>query len=224
MKPRKALEVVATPDGGELVLWRRDDVFEIHVDGLELMSSRAHGSEEALAQLACGALPKAPRVLIGGLGFGFTTRAALDVLPPDARVTVAEFFAAVESWNRDLVGHLARHPLADRRLRVEIADVKAVIDRAPAAFDAILLDVDNGPEAFTLASNRRLYGAAGLASIRRALAPGGVLAVWSASPDMGFVQHLSRAGFTAACGRTAYARAGSKGGRHTIFLGTAPRS
>src|SRR6185295_8122211 len=127
MKPRTAIEVVATPDGGELVLWRRDDVYEIQVDGLELMSSRAHGSEEELARLTCTGLPRAPRVLIGGLGFGFTARAALDALPQDARVTVAEFFSAVVAWNRERVGHLARHPLADPRLHVEVGDVQEII-------------------------------------------------------------------------------------------------
>lgn len=220
MRPLRILDHVITPDGRELVLYGRDDgFFVIRLDGWELMSSRAHGSEEALAHLALEALGgrRAPRVLVGGLGMGFTLRATLKYAAADAAVTVAEVFPAVVAWNRGPLGKLARHPLDDPRVKVEEDDVAAVLGANPGAFDIVLLDVDNGPEAFTLDSNRRLYDPRGLAVIHQALAPGGVLAVWSADREPWFDRHLRRAGFAVESRRVA-ARGCGKGPRHTIFL------
>jgi spermidine synthase len=202
------------------VLSRRGDVFHIHVDRYELMASRAHGSEEELARLAIAALGRrpAPRVLIGGLGMGFTVRAALDALSeqPQATIEVAEVFPAVVAWNRGPLAALAREPLADSRVSVVEADVGDVIASAAGRYDAILLDVDNGPEALTLDSNRRLYAPAGLRQLHAALAPRGVLAVWSTDDDPRFAYRLDEIGFTAET-RRVRARAG-RGARHVVFV------
>jgi len=218
MKPQQMLGRVATPDGHELVLYARDGVYSIRVNGLELMSSRAHGSEEALANFV---LPKVqgrePRVLIGGLGMGYTLRAVLDVVPASAQVTVVEIFPAVVAWNRGDLAHLAGKPLEDSRVAVEEADVAAVIAANPRTFDAVLLDVDNGPAAFTTAGNERLYRADGLAAIRRCFRPHGVLGVWSADPDPAFARRLSKAGFRVRT-ETVSARRNAKGPKHTIFV------
>jgi spermidine synthase len=218
MKPFTILECVVTPDGRELVLSRRGDAFHIHVDRYELMASRGHGSEEELARLALAALPArpAPSVLVGGLGMGYTLRACLDGLGPGATVTVAEVFPAVVAWNEGVLGALAGHPLADPRVRVVQADVTDAVARAETSFDAILLDVDNGPEAITLESNRRLYSPAGLRALHTALAPGGVLAVWSADDDPRFADRVERTGFSVAT-RFARARPG-RGARHVVFV------
>ncbi len=221
MKPLRVLDCVATPDGRELVLYQRGDVFLIQVDSHDLMSSRAHGSEEELARLALTALGErpAPRLLVGGLGMGFTLRATLDGLArrPGARVVVAEVFPAVVAWNRDFFGHLAARPLADPRVRVEEGDVAELLVSPRQRFDVILLDVDNGPDALTLASNRHLYGQRGLDRLSGALTPGGVLAVWSAAGDARFARRLRRSGFSVSTHRVA-ARASGKGGRHVIFV------
>ena len=218
MKPVAILDCVVTPDGRELVLSRRGDAFHIHIDRYELMASRGHGSEEDLARLALAALPArpAPRVLVGGLGMGYTLRACLDALGPQAAVVVAEVFPAVIAWNEGVLGPLAGHPLADPRVRVVQADVADAVARAEAPFDAILLDVDNGPEAITLESNRRLYSPAGLRALRAALAPRGVLAVWSADDDPRFAFRLERTGFEVAT-RFARSRPG-RGARHVVFV------
>jgi len=221
MKPQQTLGRVTTPDGRELVLYMRDGVFSIRVNGLELMSSRAHGSEEALAGLVLGDVQRRePSLLVGGLGMGYTLRAVLDNAPVSARVTVVEIFPAVVDWNRDELSHLARKPLSDPRITVEEADVASVIAANPSTFDAILLDVDNGPEAFTTADNRRLYGPQGLAAIRRCLRPRGVLGVWSADPDPAFVRRLQQAGFRVRT-ETVSARRNAKGPKHTIFVARA---
>lgn len=186
------------------------------------MSSRAHGSEEAMARLACEALAgnKAPRVLVGGLGFGYTLRAALDCLPPKAEVVLCELFALLLEWHRTVLGDLAGRPLEDRRVKAVRADVTTLLGAREDRdrFDAILLDVDNGPEAFTLRSNGRLYGPEGIARLRESLTVGGVLAVWSSSPDSKFVDRLRRAGFDARAHRVP-AREGAAKRNHTIFLG-----
>jgi len=218
MKPQQILGRVATPDGKELVLYVRDGVFSIRVGGLELMSSRAHGSEEAMAGLVlAGVQGREPGVLVGGLGMGYTLRAVLDVVPESARVTVVEIFPAVVSWNRVELAHLAREPLSDSRVAVEEADVAAVVAANPRTFDAVLLDVDNGPAAFTTAGNRRLYGPQGLAEIRRCLRPRGVLGVWSADPDPAFARRLTRVGFRVRT-ETVSARRSARGPKHTIFV------
>jgi len=219
LKPTTELGRVTTPDGSELRLTERDGEYLILLKGYPLMSSRAHGSEEALADLACGRLrtAKRPSVLVGGLGMGFTLRAALDLMPPSGSVTVAELIPEVVEWNRGPLAELAGRPLEDPRTRLEIADVGAVIRAGAGRFDAILMDVDNGPEAFTFDANSGLYSAAGLAAIHRALKAGGTMALWSSFDDRGFVGRLNRHGFQA---RAQRARAhGGKGWRHTIFLG-----
>lgn len=212
-----------TPDGEELVLYRRGDVYTLRLGGWELMSSRAHGSEQALAESPLKLLGElagsraSPRVLVGGLGMGFTLRALLDALPASrGEVLVAEVFPAVVAWNRGPLAHLAGEPLGDPRVTVVEEDVSAVIGRSRDRFDLVLLDVDNGPEALTLASNQRLYGPAGLAAIRRALADRGVLAVWSADPAPEFLKVLRRAGFRVTT-ETVRAHRG-KGLHHTLFL------
>ncbi|MBZ5527386.1 MAG: spermidine synthase [Acidobacteriia bacterium] len=204
-------------------LTRRGNEYIILAGGKSLMSSRMHGSEEALATLACSRLRthEEPRVLIGGLGMGFTLRATLDLLPPDAEVVVAELLPAVVEWNRGPLGPLANHPLKDKRARVEIGDVAVKLRSSPARFDAILLDVDNGPSAFSSPENAGLYNNAGLASAYAALKPGGVLAVWSAREDRKFEQRLRYAGF-AVHAEPVRARLKKGGPRHTIFLAHKP--
>lgn len=218
MKPIERLGETRAPDGTPLALTKRDDEYMILASGKPLMTSRMHGSEDALATLGCRGVPaRAPHVLIGGLGMGFTLRAALDLLPKDARVVVAELVPAVVEWNRGPLGPLAGHPLDDPRVRIDLRDVGDVIRSSAAAFDAILLDVDNGPDAFTLAGNASLYGDAGIAAVRRALRPGGALAVWATEEDRRFVQRLRRAGFEASAERVR-ARAERGRSRHVIFL------
>lgn len=225
MQPWHRLDAVATPDGRLLTLDRRGESLKISVDDQELMTSGFHGSEEAMAHLALGALGSvpAPRILIGGLGMGFTLRATLEGLEErsKATVSVAEIFPAVVGWNRRWLGHLADHPLKDGRVRVIEEDVIDVIAASAAAWDVILLDVDNGAEAFSLESNHRLYSGRGLARLRAALAPGGVLAVWSADHHRAFERRLARGGFAVKVHgvRARRDRRGKgKGPHHTIFL------
>lgn len=183
--------------GNELVLARRGDEFAIRVRGAELMNSRSHGSEDLLGKLGCADLAtvKSARVLIGGLGMGFTARAVLDSVRPDAQVVIRELVPDVVAWNRDHLGDLARRPLDDPRVRIEMGDVKDAIGAAEGAWNAILLDVDNGPDAFTSPANAGLYGLKGLIAARRALAPGGTFAVWSVEDDRKFTDRLRGAGF-----------------------------
>jgi spermidine synthase len=204
--------------GGELTLHQRDHEFVIRVDGRELMSSRRHGSEDELARIGCAGLGPSPRVLVGGLGLGFTLRAALEVLPAGARVVVAELVDAVVAWNRDVLGHLAGHPLRDPRVEVIVGDVADAIRAPGEGFDGILLDMDNGPEALVRADNAALYAPAGLAAVRAALRPGGAVAVWSADRDEAFARALRRAGFDARVHDVEIVP-GRRGARHAIFVG-----
>jgi spermidine synthase len=222
VKPTETLARETTPEGDELVLSRRDGTYSLSVGGQELMTSRVHGSEEALARLACAAIAerKTPHVLVGGLGFGYTLRAALDRLPRGAAVVVCEVFASLLGWNRGLLADLAGRPLEDRRVTAVRADVQTLLD-GRQAFDAILLDVDNGPEAFTLRSNDNLYSAEGLARLSRSLTPRGVLAVWSSTTSPEFLRRLKKAGFEART-ESVPTRSGGKR-RDTIFLGKRPR-
>jgi len=183
----------------------------------ELMNSRRSGSEEALATLACAALGgPSPRVLIGGLGMGFTLRAALAALPPTAQVVVAELVPAVVAWARGPMAELFAGSLEDPRVTVRQADVADLIAGGGGTYDAILLDVDNGPGGLTTEANDGLYGAAGLSRAAGALKPGGVLAVWSATKDTPFVQRLARGGWTV---EEHQARSGGRrGARHVIWL------
>jgi spermidine synthase len=216
------LDQTALPDGGVLKLARRGDEFSIRLGGAELMNSRLSASEEALATLSCARIADraAPRILIGGLGMGFTLRAALGVLGPKARVVVAELLPAVVEWARGPMADLFAGSTEDPRVQVEVVDVDQAIREG--RWDAILLDVDNGPEAMTQAANDGLYGAAGLAAARRALKPGGVLAVWSEGPAPAFAKRLQRGGFDVEEVKVA-AHRGKSGRRHVIWVATVRR-
>jgi spermidine synthase len=223
MRAWTLIERAATPDGGPLELWQRGDEFSIRSAGHELMGSACHGSEERLSQLALAALGRAalgqaarPRVLIGGLGFGYTLAAALAGLGPKARVQVDEISPAVIAWNRGLLGGLAGQPLRDPRVLVRAIDVVDDLMHAEEPFDLILLDVDNGPSALSQARNTWLYAERGLARLHAALEPGGVLGVWSAGPDARFVKRLRAQRFRVDEHRV-YA-SGSRGKRHTLWI------
>jgi spermidine synthase len=220
VKPFEWLGQTVAPDGAAMKLMRRGQEYVIVVDGAILMSSRAHGSEEALATLGCERARRLKRacVLIGGLGMGFTLRATLDLLPGDATVVVAELVAAVVEWNRGELGAVAEHPLKDARVRVATEDVFETLRSRRGEFDAVLLDVDNGPSALTAANNAGLYDAGGIAVARAALRAKGVLAVWAARDDRKFAQRLREGGFEVQV-RQARGRSRSGGARHTIFLG-----
>lgn len=220
MKPWKELGRTDTPDGNDMRLTERDGEYAILLNGDTLMSSRTHGSEEALATFGCRRLGdlKRPRVLVGGLGMGFTLRATLDLLPPGAIVTVVELVPAVVQWNRGPLASLANHPLRDKRVRIEVSDVGLTLRANRRRFDAILMDVDNGPAAFTALKNCGLYDHAGVAAAYAALKTGGSLAVWSAWDDRKFEQRLRSNGFFAHSHRVR-ARLNKGGLRHTIFLG-----
>ena len=220
MIPWEFIGSARLPAGGEeLRLYRRGGEFSIRVAGGELMNSRAHESEDALAELGCAGIsgrPK-PRVLIGGLGMGYTAAAALKRLGPAARVVVAELAPAVVEWNRGPLAELAGRPLDDARVRVREIDVGRVLREGPQAYDAILLDVDNGPERLAHPANEWLYSLAGLQAAHAALRPAGVLDVWSASSDRAFSKRLRQAGF-AVDEVGVHARAAGRGGRRTIWL------
>jgi spermidine synthase len=203
-----------------MTLTRHGSEYVILSRGQTLMSSRMHGSEEALATFACARARtlEAPCCLVGGLGMGFTLRAALDLLPPDATVIVAELTPALVDWNRGPLGPLARHPLRDKRVVLEVGDVAATLRAGTSRFDAVLLDVDNGPAAFTASDNARLYDDRGLAAARAALKPDGVFAVWSSREDRRFEQRLRYAGFDVTVERVR-GRLKKGGPRHTIFIG-----
>jgi spermidine synthase len=220
VKPWELLGEARTPDGSLMALMRRDREHVILADGKPLMSSLMHGSEEALAALACEGARGTPQpcVLVGGLGMGFTLRATLDALPADAAVFVSELLTAVVEWNRGPLALLAGEPLKDRRVTVLLDDVAAVMKGSAGRFDVMLLDVDNGPSAFTESANAGLYTDQGLASARAALKPGGVLAVWSAWDDRKFEQRLRYNGFRVEVTRVR-ARLKKGGPRHTIFIG-----
>ena len=197
MKVRAKLGSAATPDGGEIVLFQHDRAFSIMVNNQELMDSRQHESELELARLGCAPVVnrETPCILVGGLGLGYTLRQTLDMVGPDAKVVVSELMDAVVQWSRDFFGELNGHPLSDERVEVVTGDVLELILRSEGRFDAILLDVDNGPRAMTDAGNHRLYGYAGIEACRQALREQGCLAVWSAEPDKDYEQLLVSCGF-----------------------------
>ena len=194
MKAWETLGEATTPDGCTFVLRRRDTHYIIVADGFNLMVSNEHRSESEMVALACPLPPAGARVLIGGLGMGFTLRAALDQLPEDASVVVAELVPEVIAWNRGALGGLTRHPLDDPRVVVELGDVADLVRTSEASFDAVLLDVDNGPDALSHDTNGWLYTLAGLAALKGALRPDGALAVWSAHDEPGFPRRLRIAG------------------------------
>lgn len=222
MKRFERLGEARAPDGSTLTLYRHDGAYLIRVNGVELMSTRRRHSEERLAELACAGLAAVPaaRVLVGGLGFGMTLRAALGALAPDARVVVAELVAAVIAWNQHPEYALAGDALRDPRVELRHADVADVLRASPNAFDAIMLDVDNGADALTTAGNAALYQAAGIRTAVAALRPGGRLAYWSAGHDAAFAAALGRAGLVVT---TTRARAhATAGGSHVIFVAEPP--
>jgi spermidine synthase len=208
-------------DGGALCLFEYGDDFVIKIqggNGNQLMNTRTHGSEDALAEIPCRKIAQRPqpRVLIGGLGMGFTLASALKHLGSDAEVQVAELVPGVIDWNRGPLGEKAGMPINDPRTRVLNSDIADVLRNASQAFDAIMLDVDNGPEGLTQRSNSWLYSMAGLAACARALRPKGLLAVWSASADQGFSAKLGKAGFRAE--EVQVFAHGNRGTRHTIWI------
>jgi len=224
MIPWEFLERAQVPgNGGELCLYRRGAEFSIRVGNRELMNSRVHASEEALAELAYARVtgrPR-PRILIGGLGMGFTLAATLRRLGPKGRVVVAELVPAVVAWNRGPLAALAGHPLQDARVAVREVDVAQILRETRQAYDAILLDVDNGPEGLTRRENDWLYARPGLEAAHAALRPAGVLAVWSAVPNQVFAQRLRRVGFRVDEVQVP-ARSSRKGRRHTVWLAHRP--
>ncbi len=221
MIPWRELGRAVVPGETEpLVLSQREDEFVIRIGRHLLMSSRAHGTEEMLAELACASLEgrDAARVLVGGLGMGFTLAAALRGLGRDARIVVAELVPALVAWNRGPLAPLAGRPLDDARVTVREADVAEVMREQENAFDAILLDVDNGPSGLTRAANDWLYSHAGLRAAHGALRGRGVLGVWSVAPDPAFTRRLREIGFEVE-EQVARARR-TKGGQHSLWLAT----
>jgi len=218
------IEVTQIPnEGGQLRLLQRADEFAIRIAGRgELMNSRTHGSEDALGRLACEPYSDqaGARVLIGGLGMGFTLATALESLAASAEVIVAELVPGVVDWNRRYLGACAGEPLNDPRVKVEMVDVGQLIRAGAEQYHAILLDVDNGPEGLTHDANDSLYNLAGLQEAYSALIPGGCLAVWSAAPAPRFVGALRKVGF-AVDQHKVRAHAG-KGARHLIWLAKRP--
>ncbi len=219
MKKWTTLDEAVTPDGGKMTLRERDGVYVIFLDRYELMSTRMVESERQLAEVGCASIKSRPkaRVLIGGLGMGFTLKAVLEQLGRDATVVVAELMAEVIKWNQNPEYPLAAEALRDKRVKIVNDDVVHVIQSASDSFDAILLDVDNGPAAFTVDSNHRLYGADGLSLAFRALRPKGVFAVWSVDESKAFIKTLAGQRFQA---EMVKATAHGRSGHRTIFLAT----
>jgi len=219
--PWELLETATIRGGTQLRLFRRGSEFTIRVDGLSLMTSRAFGSEEALAELACKPVAgrPGPRVLVGGLGMGYTLAAALRHLGPEARVEVAELVPAVVAWNRTHLADLAGRPLDDPRVVVRECDMAQLLKQERGGYDAIMNDVDNGPDGLILESNNWLYTPAGLAVTRAALRPRGVLTIWSVGPDSSFTHRVRKAGFEAEA-IDVKSRSRGKGRGHTVWVAT----
>lgn len=214
------LDTATTPGGGELRLMQRGAEFSIMAErGNELMNSRVHGSEELLATMAVAKVRDRaiPKVLIGGLGMGFTLRAALAALPRGAQITVAEIVPKVIDWARGPLADVVGGALDDKRVQIHTGDVGELIAQSDASWDAILLDVDNGPHGLTRAGNDSLYDAAGLARAKKALSRGGVLGIWSAGAELGLTPRLRRAGFRTEENQVR-SRGGRKGARHVIWI------
>ena len=219
MIPWRTLATAEVPgESHPLVLLQRGDEFVVRRGTVALMGSGMHASEDRLAEAGCAPIAERaiPRVLVGGLGMGFTLAAALRALPSRAEVVVAELMPAVVEWSRGPLGPLAGHPLADPRVQVAVADVREVIAE-PSPWDAVLLDVDNGPDGFTRADNAALYSSEGLRAIHARLTDRGVLGVWSVAPDDAFTRRFAAAGYVVR-EETVRARPG-KGARHTLWFG-----
>jgi spermidine synthase len=219
MTPRELIGTAMIPGGEELRLFRRGNDFMIVLDRNELMSSRMSGSEEALATMTCDRLGqrRGLHMLVGGYGMGFTLRAALARLDAEARITVAELVPEIIDWARGPMATLADGCLDDPRVTIRQGDVAMVIAEKAGAYDAILLDVDNGPDGLVRLANDRLYTLSGLISSRAALRPGGILAVWSAGSDPAFTRRLMKAGFSVE-EVAVKARSNGKGPRHVIWF------
>ena len=220
MIPWQLLDSAQVPgEKGDLRLYQRGGEYSIRVDGSELMNSRVHGSEDGMAELVCARIASlpSPRVLIGGLGMGYTLAAALSRLGAESRVVVAELVPAVVAWNRGPLAPLAGHPLDDDRVTVRECDVAQILQTEHRAYDAILLDVDNGPRGLTRKGNNQLYTRTGLDAIFAALRPAGVFALWSASPNQAFARLLRKTGFEVDEERVR-ARSPRGGGYHTIWI------
>ncbi|MBB4002381.1 hypothetical protein [Aurantimonas endophytica] len=226
MIPWEHIDSTPVPGGsGELRLMRRAAEFSIMLGGTELMNSRLSGSEEALARLSLAQIPGRPQtsVLVGGLGMGFTLRALLAAMEPDAQITVSELVPAVVEWARGPMASIFQGCLDDPRVTIAVEDVADCIAKAPSTYDAIILDVDNGPQGLTSRENDRLYTVAGLGAARAALRPGGVLSVWSSGPDSYFTGRLRQAGFVVEEARVRASSRG-RGARHVIWLALRPYS
>ena len=223
MKPLERLGEARTPNGTLVALYRHDGSYLIHADGVELMSTRRHLSEDRLAEVACAGLRDVPRVrvLIGGLGLGFTLRTALRELGDDADVVVAELLAEVIAWNANPAYELSAEAMRDARVRVVHDDVVNVLRTNPGGFDAIMLDTDNGPEGMLMSENARLYAARGIGITIAALRANGLIVYWSVGDDPGFVRALQRSGLAV---KTLRVRAhGTSGPMHTLYVAT-PRT
>lgn len=214
MKPTITLGTATTPVGHTLVLRRRDTEYVISIDGFTLMVNTVHRSESEMVALGSPAPAPGAHVLIGGLGMGFTLRAALDHYPADAVVVIAELVPEVIEWNRGELGGLTAYPLNDPRVVVHEGDVAEVVRSSGGRFDAILLDVDNGPDSLVYDANFWLYTPLGLAAIRKALCPRGAVAVWSASEEPGFPSRLEAAGFSASVRKIR-----AHGSRAVVYVG-----
>jgi spermidine synthase len=223
MRPREVLARSHTPDGQVLELTRESSNYVIRVGGIILMTSATYGSEQQMARIARQVLGERenPRVLVGGLGMGYTLRAVLDQFGSDLQVTVAELLSAVVAFSRDILGHIADHPLDDPRTQLFEGDVRHAIDEG--SWDAILLDVDNGPDALTTRGNAGLYGSEALDHIRRALNPGGVFILWSTGPNREFEARVRRAGLSCEVHNVRARGLVRKGARHVLFVARAPR-
>jgi spermidine synthase len=220
MKPLEKLGEANTPTGTVMMLYRHDGAYLIRADGVELMSTRRHLSEDTLAEVACAPLSKTPkaRVLIGGLGLGFTLREALRHVGPDAEVVVAELMKAVIDWNANPAYALSAEAMADPRVRVVQDDVRNVLKQNVGAFDAIMLDTDNGPAGMIMKENGKLYGLHGLVTTIAALRPNGILAYWSVGDDPKFLSQLENAGMLV---QTLHVRAhATSGPMHTLYVTT----
>ncbi len=216
MSDWEIVDNAATADGTVLVLAREGPFWEVRTGHHMLMASEPHISEDALATLALARAPHAKRVLIGGLGLGYSLRAALDLLAPGAEIVIAETSSALVRWNRTVLKDLAKAPLEDPRVELRMGDVGDRIGESESGYDVIMLDVDNGPVALVHDTNSQLYDEAGIAACARALAPGGVLAVWSSHPNLEFLERLIRMGFDAES--HAISDTGADCGEHVIFV------
>ena len=219
MAKSKLIDTATLPSGEVLTLIEESGYFMVRADGLPLMSNMAHYSEEHMAVVGCEGLREKPdaRVLVGGLGMGYTARAALEQVSSTGTVIVSEISPQLVEWNRGPLADLAERPLEDPRLVLEVGDIVAYLGSGPEPFDAMLLDCDHGPDSFTAEGNARLYSRKGLVRLRNNLRPGGTLVIWSAYQVPAFPRALTRAGFKSRLVRVR--SRGTKGGKHALYVG-----